>query len=171
MAILTVTLNPALDLETSVDKVVPGEKLLCAEPSCDPGGGGINVARAVIQLGGAATALIAAGGIPGAMGRGAMGRSRQSHGGSGCPRPAVCCRTSRGDRGPNTEQLSYRFIFPSHQWNASSIWTIFRGSGCWRVDRSGGLAGKLVGFVARGGCRPMRWFALVQALTGRGLQM
>ncbi|NKX46215.1 1-phosphofructokinase family hexose kinase [Roseicyclus persicicus] len=66
MAILTVTLNPAIDLETVTEAVRPGEKLRCAEPSRDPGGGGINVARAIHQLGGAATALVAAGGVPGA---------------------------------------------------------------------------------------------------------
>ncbi|MBF9060760.1 1-phosphofructokinase family hexose kinase, partial [Rhodobacterales bacterium HKCCSP123] len=50
MAILTVTLNPALDLETTTPRVSPGEKLRCAEPRRDPGGGGLNVARAVVQL-------------------------------------------------------------------------------------------------------------------------
>jgi 6-phosphofructokinase 2 len=66
MAILTLTLNPAIDLETTTPEVVPGEKLRCADPARDVGGGGINVARAVVQLGGEATALVAAGGAIGA---------------------------------------------------------------------------------------------------------
>ncbi len=63
--ILTVTLNPALDLATSVSEVVPGVKLRCAPPVTDPGGGGINVARAITQLGGKARAFVALGGDTG----------------------------------------------------------------------------------------------------------
>ncbi len=63
--ILTITLNPALDLATETDVVRPGSKLRCSEPSVDPGGGGINVARAVLRLGGEAFALVAAGGATG----------------------------------------------------------------------------------------------------------
>ncbi|WP_268885662.1 1-phosphofructokinase family hexose kinase [Frigidibacter oleivorans] len=64
--ILTVTLNPCLDLAASVAGMQPGPKLRLTEPSLDPGGGGINVARAVHILGGQATAFVAAGGATGA---------------------------------------------------------------------------------------------------------
>ncbi|WP_089234272.1 1-phosphofructokinase family hexose kinase [Tropicimonas sediminicola] len=60
--ILTITLNPALDINTETDKVVPDVKLRCTEPQVDPGGGGINVARAIRHMGGNATAIVAAGG-------------------------------------------------------------------------------------------------------------
>jgi 6-phosphofructokinase 2 len=46
---------------------VPTEKLRCGEPRYDPGGGGINVARAVHLLGGEARAVFPAGGLSGAM--------------------------------------------------------------------------------------------------------
>ncbi|WGW04777.1 1-phosphofructokinase family hexose kinase [Tropicibacter oceani] len=64
--ILTVTFNPALDLATSVDRVVPNLKLRCAPETAEAGGGGVNVARAVTQLGGAAQAWVALGGPNGA---------------------------------------------------------------------------------------------------------
>ncbi|PTW45214.1 1-phosphofructokinase family hexose kinase [Rhodovulum kholense] len=60
--ILTVTLNPTVDLSTSVAHVVPGDKLRCAPPVTDPGGGGINVSRAIRLLGGESLALVALGG-------------------------------------------------------------------------------------------------------------
>lgn len=60
--ILTITTNPAVDMATSVDGVVAGPKLRCRSPRWDPGGGGVNVARAIRKLGGDATALVAAGG-------------------------------------------------------------------------------------------------------------
>jgi 6-phosphofructokinase 2 len=65
-AILTVTLNPTVDLSTSAPEVVPGLKLRCTAPQVDPGGGGINVSRAIKLLGGRSTALVAIGGASGA---------------------------------------------------------------------------------------------------------
>ncbi|WP_299921728.1 1-phosphofructokinase family hexose kinase [uncultured Pelagimonas sp.] len=64
-AILTVTLNPALDLATSVGQVVPNLKLRCGPETAEPGGGGVNVARAIMQLGGQSQALVALGGHTG----------------------------------------------------------------------------------------------------------
>ncbi len=43
-------------------QVIAGPKLRCAQPRFDPGGGGVNVARAVCKLGGDACALVAVGG-------------------------------------------------------------------------------------------------------------
>lgn len=61
-SILTVTLNPALDKSTRVAGIVPEKKLRCEVPHYQPGGGGINVARAIHKLGGEATAMYLAGG-------------------------------------------------------------------------------------------------------------
>ncbi len=63
--ILTVTLNPAVDKSSNAEHVVPEKKLRCGRPQYDPGGGGINVARAVAKLGGQATAIYLAGGLTG----------------------------------------------------------------------------------------------------------
>ncbi len=64
--ILTITLNPTVDFCTTSPEIAAGPKLRCTEPQIDPGGGGINVARAVKLLGGQATALVAIGGATGA---------------------------------------------------------------------------------------------------------
>ncbi len=64
--ILTITLNPTVDYCTTAPGIEPGVKLRCTEPQIDPGGGGINVARAVRLLGGQATALVAIGASSGA---------------------------------------------------------------------------------------------------------
>jgi 6-phosphofructokinase 2 len=60
--ILTVTLNPALDVTATVDRVEPQQKLRCSEPRHDPGGGGVNVSRAIMELGGSSRAFVALGG-------------------------------------------------------------------------------------------------------------
>jgi 6-phosphofructokinase 2 len=63
--ILTVTMNPAVDIATSTDKVLPTHKLRCGVPHRHPGGGGVNVARVVHRLGGDCVALYPAGGATG----------------------------------------------------------------------------------------------------------
>lgn len=63
--VLTVTLNPALDIAAGVETVEAGPKLRLSAPRVDPGGGGINVARVVARLGGAVVAFAALGGATG----------------------------------------------------------------------------------------------------------
>ena len=63
--IVTLTLNPAVDLATEAERIEPSHKIRCGVPRRDAGGGGINVARAVRRLGGAAEAIYLAGGPTG----------------------------------------------------------------------------------------------------------
>lgn len=65
--VVTLTLNPALDVATRIHSVAPEIKLRCAAPGFHPGGGGINVSRAIRFLGGASSSVYAAGGHNGAM--------------------------------------------------------------------------------------------------------
>lgn len=60
--IVTVTMNPAIDVSCSVGHVVAERKLRCSQPQFEPGGGGINVAHAIHELGGKAVALWTCGG-------------------------------------------------------------------------------------------------------------
>lgn len=63
--IATLTMNPVVDKSCDTDRVLPDRKLRCSEPRFEPGGGGINVARAVRRLGGEAVAFYPAGGFAG----------------------------------------------------------------------------------------------------------
>ena len=65
--IVTLTPNPAVDVSTSVDKIVPVYKLRGTSQRRDPGGGGINVARVVKRLGGDVSAIYPVGGATGAL--------------------------------------------------------------------------------------------------------
>lgn len=112
IAILTVTLNPALDIATSTEAVRPGPKLRCEEPRADPGGGGINVSRVVRRLGGEAPAFVALGGATGARLASLLHRER------------IPCIPFEGP-GETRESLSvtdratdgqYRFIMPGPRW-------------------------------------------------------
>jgi len=63
--IVTITLNPAIDKSSSVAHVVPERKLYCKPPRFEPGGGGVNVSRAIQKLGGKSLLLYPAGGLTG----------------------------------------------------------------------------------------------------------
>lgn len=63
--ILTITLNPALDKSTYADRVQPEKKIRCNKPFYEPGGGGINVSRAIKKLGGESFAWFLSGGPSG----------------------------------------------------------------------------------------------------------
>jgi 6-phosphofructokinase 2 len=47
MRIVTLTMNPTIDMNSEVDKVITENKLRCDKPEFEPGGGGINVSRAI----------------------------------------------------------------------------------------------------------------------------
>ena len=63
--IVTVTFSPCIDKSTAIKKLCPDKKPLCSPPKLEPGGGGINVARAIKKLGGIATAVFPSGGYNG----------------------------------------------------------------------------------------------------------
>lgn len=65
--ILTVTLNPCIDKSSKVEKLKPESKLRCTEVVNEPGGGGINVSKALKKLDASSVALFPAGGHNGNM--------------------------------------------------------------------------------------------------------
>ncbi len=65
--VATLTMNPAVDKSAEVQDVVAERKLRCTEPRREPGGGGVNVSRAIRKLGGRSTAVLPAGGPTGDM--------------------------------------------------------------------------------------------------------
>ena len=72
--ILTITMNPSIDVSTSVERVIPGHKLRCGPSRRDPGGGGVNVARVLKRLEVDPVAFYTAGGERGHMLRGMLAR-------------------------------------------------------------------------------------------------
>lgn len=106
--IVTLTMNPAIDLATRVDKVMPTDKMRCATPRYDPGGGGINVARTVAELGVEVKAVFPAGGPQGRL-------LEQLVRDTGVPPAPVRVAESTRESLSVTETTSgeqYRFVFP-----------------------------------------------------------
>lgn len=63
--IVTLTLNPAIDLACTAPTVRPTHKIRTFDEEFDPGGGGVNVARVIHALGGNTLALAMTGGSTG----------------------------------------------------------------------------------------------------------
>jgi 6-phosphofructokinase 2 len=106
--IVTLTLNPALDCCTETDTIAPTVKLRCAAPRYDPGGGGLNVARAIHMLGGEAVAVFPGGGATAATLEAllaARGTPFERIPIVGVTRESLCV-TER------TTQRQYRFVLP-----------------------------------------------------------
>ena len=63
--LVSLTLNPAVDVSATVDRVVRVHKLRCSYEVSHPGGGGINVSRVALRLGSSTLALFPSGGVMG----------------------------------------------------------------------------------------------------------
>ncbi len=63
--VITLTVNPAVDKSIRINGLQPDRKLRGSTPVLEPGGGGINVARAIRKLGGACQCVYVAGGCLG----------------------------------------------------------------------------------------------------------
>lgn len=74
--VLTMTLNPTIDVFGEADAVRPTHKVRLRDTTYEPGGGGINVARIIKALGGEVEALALSGGEMGAF----LGRLLEAEG-------------------------------------------------------------------------------------------
>ena len=115
--ILTITLNPALDLTTSAPRVVPDGKLRCTAPRFDPGGGGINVSRAIRAMGGESTALVALGGTIGTRLAGLLADAGLPL--LTLPAPGETRQSVTVDDKSLGQQ--YRFVMPGPEWSDTDV--------------------------------------------------
>ena len=113
MKIVTLTLNPALDKSTQLERLSPEHKLRCAAMQLDAGGGGINVSKGIQKLGGKSTAVFPIGGQNGQ-------RLLQILSEAGVPAQTLDLSGETRENFSVTEtatQLQYRFIFPGLDMN------------------------------------------------------
>jgi 6-phosphofructokinase 2 len=115
LTILTVTLNPAIDLATATAKLAPNTKLRCADPSYGAGGGGINVSRAIANLGGRSTPFAAIGGATGQMFRAML--DADGHSAIWFDVPGMTRQNVTVLEQTNNDQ--FRFVFPGPIWDAA----------------------------------------------------
>jgi 6-phosphofructokinase 2 len=138
--ILTITLNPALDLATAVPQVRPGQKLRCDPPAVDPGGGGINVSRVIKRLGGDSLVFAALGGATGD--RLAHLAAREGLRLHRFPAPGETRESLTVTDRANGRR--YRFVLPGPNWRRSDVAAVVTdiaaaGHACRYIVLSGSL--------------------------------
>ena len=149
--VVTLTLNPALDMSSEVPALIPDMKLRCSEPLLDPGGGGLNVSRAIAALQGESLALVALGGLTG-------DRLARLIRAESVPFLAL---TAPGETRLSltvteaTTGRQYRFMLPGPVWeevDQERVFTLLRASarpGAWGVISGSQPPGVPVDFPAR----------------------
>ena len=113
--VLTITVNPALDISALAPQVVAGPKLRLDAPRAEPGGGGVNVSRAVRMLGGRTRALVALGGATGARLHALL--AAEGVEAQVIPLPGETRETLNVTDAATGAQ--FRFVLPGPEWNAA----------------------------------------------------
>ncbi|GAA0550322.1 1-phosphofructokinase family hexose kinase [Chitinophaga japonensis] len=115
--IVTITINPAVDKSTTLDKLVPEKKLRCEKPLIEAGGGGINVSKALHELGGDSLALFPAGGTNGTI-------LQELLAGSGIRYTAIPVASNTRENVMVTERATntqYRFVMPGGELTGDEL--------------------------------------------------
>lgn len=113
--IVTLTMNPALDIATNVDMVRPADKMRCGTTRYDPGGGGINVARVAHVLGAPVSAIFTVGGPTGA-----LVASLVEEEGVHCRQVEIAAPTRESFTvNENSSGQQYRFVLPGPRLSAA----------------------------------------------------
>ena len=115
--IVTLTMNPALDITTDTERVTPTDKMRCGLPRYDPGGGGINVARIAHLLGASVSALFPAGGHAG-------DKVTDLVADSGVPVQRIAVAHSTRESftvGEHSTGQQYRFVLPGPQLTEAEL--------------------------------------------------
>lgn len=122
MKIVTLTINPALDKSTHVEKLEPEHKLRCNAPVFEPGGGGINVSRGIRNLGGDSLAYYLSGGATGQV----LQQLLDDEGITHMPIPSVKWTRENFSVIETSTDKQYRFgmpgsIIPEYEWQYTLI--------------------------------------------------
>lgn len=118
--ILTVTINPCIDKSSVVNQLIPEHKLRCQEIIYEPGGGGINVSKALQKLAISSTALFTAGGHNGNM----LCELLQQ---ASIPFHAISTNVETRENWVMVEEKTnqqYRFTFPGSAMNPQSLLSV-----------------------------------------------
>ena len=179
-SIVTLTMNPTVDIASDADAVRPVRKVRTRNESFDPGGGGVNVSRVLRELGADTLAVIMAGGVSGRLLEELLSEA-------GLPHTSI--PTEGRTRVSYTvhdlgAKLEYRFVpegpvVAEHEWGAA-LDALDAAQGGWVVASGSLPRGVPVDFYGRAAAaasRRERRFVLdtsgapLRAALGRGLTL
>lgn len=141
--IITLTMNPAIDVSSTVKHVIATHKIRCLKTRRDPGGGGINVARVLKRFGVEPLAIFPVGGPSGLMLESMVAHEEVRHQSFNTNHE---CRANFTVNEEDTGE-QYRFVLPGpslgeEEWNA--------GIGLTTAACAGGGYAVLSGSLPRG---------------------
>ncbi len=120
--IVTITMNPAVDKSTTVEKLIPEKKLRCANLMTEAGGGGINVSKAINELGGESLTIFPSGGLNGKLLEEYLDDRKVKY-------KAVCATGDTRESFSVTETATnsqFRFVMPGFGLNKGEIDLVFK---------------------------------------------
>lgn len=106
--VATITMNPTVDRYVTVKLLSPDRKLRCAPSGMEPGGGGLNVSRALMNLGFPSRAYYTSGGETGRL----LQELLQQEGLVCCPLPIANAVRENVTVLEESTGLHYRFVMP-----------------------------------------------------------
>lgn len=106
--ILTITMNPAIDKSTTLEKLIPDKKLRCSTLVKEAGGGGVNVGKAIHRLGGDCLVAFTAGGTNGKL----LEHLLQKEGIRCIGIPVAAETRENFTITEQTDNMQYRFVLP-----------------------------------------------------------
>lgn len=115
--IITITMNPAIDRGVSVEKMTPEKKMRCVQESLEVGGGGINVSKAIKELGGLSYAIFPSGGENGRY-------FEEILADKDIPHTAIKVASNTRENLTVVEtasNLEYRFVMPGHELSSTEF--------------------------------------------------
>lgn len=106
--IMTITMNPAIDKSTTLEKLIPDKKLRCSALVKEAGGGGVNVGKAIHRLGGDCLVVFTAGGTNGKL----LEELLLKEGIRGIGIPVAAETRENFMITEQTDHMQYRFVLP-----------------------------------------------------------
>ena len=119
--IITLTINPAIDNSVIAGQIVPEKKIRCYSMLVDAGGGGINVSKAIAELGGTSHCIFPRGGHNGQIVENLLHQK-----GIACSTVTVAAETRESIHIRNAAtNAQYRFMLPGASLSEQETQTVW----------------------------------------------
>ncbi|MBN8836195.1 MAG: 1-phosphofructokinase family hexose kinase [Sphingobacteriia bacterium] len=120
--ILTITMNPAVDKSATTEKLIPEKKLRCSDIIIEAGGGGINVSKAIKNLGGQSLAIFPSGGVNGKLLEDYLDEEKIKY----KTIPIAANTRENFTITEHSTNAQYRFVLPGSKFNKVEIDLVFK---------------------------------------------
>lgn len=115
-------MNPAVDKSATTEKLIPEKKLRCSDIIIEAGGGGINVSKAIKNLGGQSLAIFPSGGVNGKLLEDYLDEEKIKY----KTIPIAANTRENFTITEHSTNAQYRFVLPGSKFNKVEIDLVFK---------------------------------------------